>query len=70
MTFTTELRERTLAAITRAFQVAMMETPPPPLSGEDTVRCPGCSLLPVCLPDEVTLLQSGKGGAYVNVIPQ
>jgi len=68
--FADELRQRTLAAIARAFQVAMLETPPPPLSGEDTVRCPACSLLSLCLPDEVTLLQSGKGGAYVNVIPQ
>ena len=59
--FTAELRERTLAAIARAFQVAMLETPPSPLSGEDVVRCPGCSLLPLCLPDEVTLLQSRKG---------
>jgi len=59
--FTAELRERTLAAIARAFQVAMLETPPPPLNGEDVVRCPGCSLLSLCLPDEVTLLQSQKG---------
>jgi len=66
--FTAELRERTLAAITRAFQVATLETPPPPLNGKDVVRCPGCSLLPLCLPDEVTMLQSGKGGSYVNAI--
>jgi len=65
---TAELRERTLATITRAFQVAMLETPPSPLSGADVVRCPGCSLLPLCLPDEVTLLQSWKGGTYVNVV--
>jgi CRISPR-associated exonuclease Cas4 len=68
--FDDELRQRTLAAIERAFQVAMLETPPPPLSGADTVRCPACSLLSLCLPDEVTLLQSGKGGVHVNVIPQ
>ena len=66
--FTAELRERTLAAIARAFQVARLETPPPPLNGKDVVRCPGCSLLPLCLPDEVTMLQSGKGGSYVNAI--
>lgn len=70
VTFTTELRERTLAAIARAFQVATLETPPPPLSGEDVVRCPGCSLLPVCLPDEVTLLQLQKGGWYVNTLSE
>lgn len=66
--FTAELRERTLAAIARAFQVATLETPPPPLNGKDVIRCPGCSLLPLCLPDEVTLLQSGKGGSNVNAV--
>ncbi len=63
-----ELRERTLAAIARAFQIALLDTPPPPLSGEDVIRCPGCSLLPLCLPDEVTLLRSRKGGSLVNVV--
>lgn len=67
--FTAELRERTLATIAHAFQVATLETPPQPLSGADVVRCPGCSLLPLCLPDEVLLLQSYKGGSHVNVIP-
>src|SRR5579863_1542484 len=67
---TAELRERTLAAIARAFQVAMLETPPQPLEGADVVRCPGCSLLPLCLPDEVLLLQSHKGGSHVNVVSQ
>ena len=68
--FDDDLRQRTLDAIERAFQVAMLETPPPPLSGANSARCPGCSLLPFCLPDEVTLLQSEKGGVHVNVIPQ
>lgn len=66
--FSPELRERTRAAITRSFQIAMLDTPPPPLSGEDVIRCPGCSLLPLCLPDEVTLLRSRKGGSLVNAI--
>ncbi len=68
--FTAELREQTLAAIAHAFQVAMLETPPPPLSGNDVVRCPGCSLLPLCLPDEVKLLQSMKGKAHVNTLSE
>jgi len=67
---TADLRERTLAAITRAFQVAALETPPPPLSGEDVVRCPNCSLLPLCLPDEVLLLQSRRGGSHVNIVSE
>lgn len=68
--FTAELRERTRATIAHAFQIALRDTPPQPLSGEDVVRCPGCSLLPLCLPDEVLLLQSRKGGSHVNIVSQ
>lgn len=68
--FTAELRERTRATIARAFQIALRDTPPQPLSGEDVVRCPGCSLLPLCLPDEVLLLQARKGGSHVNIVSQ
>lgn len=58
--FTPQLRARTKAAIAQAFQVAARETPPPPLSGTFAARCPPCSLLPLCLPEEVRLLQSKK----------
>ena len=58
--FTSELRARTLEAIARAFQIASQETIPPPLSGGLVARCPHCSLLPLCLPDEVRLLQVEK----------
>lgn len=68
--FTAELRERTRATIARAFQIALRDTPPQPLSGEDVVRCPGCSLLPLCLPDEVLLLQARKGGSHVNIVSE
>ncbi len=60
VTFTQQLRARTRAAITQALQVAALETPPPPLSGKMVVRCPNCSLLPLCMPEEVRLLQSRK----------
>ncbi|MGB8344366.1 MAG: CRISPR-associated protein Cas4 [Ktedonobacteraceae bacterium] len=56
--FTEELRERTRASIAQAFQVAAFAAPPPPLTGKLTARCPHCSLLPLCLPDEVNTLQS------------
>ena len=59
--FTTELRNKTRATIAKALKVAALETPPPPLSGKLVVRCPPCSLLPLCLPEEVRLLQSKKG---------
>ncbi len=58
--FTQQLRARTKAAIARALKVAALATPPPPLSGDLAVRCPNCSLLPLCLPEEVRLLQSNK----------
>jgi len=58
--FTQQLRARTRAAIAQALQVAALETPPPPLSGKMVARCPNCSLLPLCMPEEVRLLQSRK----------
>ena len=60
VTFTPQLRARTRAAITQALQVAALATPPPPLTGPLTARCPNCSLLPLCMPEEVRLLQSRK----------
>ncbi len=47
--------------LAQALQVAALETPPPPLSGAMAVRCPNCSLLPLCLPEEVRLLRARKG---------
>src|SRR6266516_3305486 len=58
--FTTELRQKTRATIAQALKVAALGTPPPPLSGKMAARCPNCSLLPLCLPDEVKMLQSKK----------
>jgi CRISPR-associated exonuclease Cas4 len=58
--FTQQLRARTRATIAQALKVAVLETPPPPLTGPLTARCPNCSLLPLCLPEEVRLLQSLK----------
>lgn len=58
--FTAQLRARTKAAIVQAFRIAARETPPAPLSGNLAARCPPCSLLPLCLPEEVKLLRSKK----------
>ncbi len=66
--FDTELREKTRAAIVQAFQVATLEKPPLPLTGKLAARCPNCSLLPLCLPDEVNLLQTRKGDSYANTL--
>src|SRR3989441_11691727 len=59
--FTTELRDKTRATIAQALKVAVLESPPPPLSGRMAARCPKCSLLPLCLPEEVRLLRLKKG---------
>ena len=59
--FTPQLRARTREAIAQALKVAALETPPAPLTGKLAARCPNCSLLPLCLPEEVRLLRSKKG---------
>ena len=59
--FTQQLRASTKAAIAQALKVAALETPPAPLAGKMAARCPNCSLLPLCLPEEVRLLLSKKG---------
>lgn len=56
--FSEELRATTRAAITRALEVATLEVPPSPLAGPLAARCPKCSLVSLCLPDEVKLLTS------------
>jgi len=45
------------AAVERAWTVAAFEPIPPPL--EDSPKCVGCSLAPICLPDEVNCLRIG-----------
>ena len=59
--FTPQLRARTKAAIVQAFQIAARETPPSPLTGKLAARCPPCSLLPICLPEEVKFLRARPG---------
>lgn len=67
--FTPELRAKTQAAIDLAFQVALLDSPPPPLEGKIAVRCRDCSLAAICLPEEVKLLKARKGGMYANTLP-
>jgi CRISPR-associated protein Cas1 len=50
--FDEALREKTRGAITRCRELAVLDTPPPPLPAELRHRCFGCSLAPVCLPEE------------------
>src|SRR5439155_12173919 len=43
-------------AIEEAWQAARLEQPPPPLV--DSPKCPGCSLVGICLPDETNSLRT------------
>jgi len=52
--FTQALRERTIETIRKARETAANGAIPPPLV--DDPRCPRCSLLPICLPEETALL--------------
>jgi CRISPR-associated protein Cas1 len=76
--FTDELRQKTRDAITRCRELAVLDTPPDPLPAELRHRCNGCSLAPVCLPEEtlyqITLPQAGETDKQLSgvqrVIPQ
>lgn len=55
---TDQLIETTLAAIKKLRSDAAADHPPPPLI--DSPKCPGCSLVGICLPDEVHTLSNGE----------
>lgn len=76
--FTKRLREQTRAAVARVRELEVLDTPPEPLPPELRHRCFGCSLAPVCLPEE-TLYQVGRpapaaddrpAAGVTRVIPQ
>lgn len=52
--FDEPLIERTIALIRELREVALRGDPPPPLV--DSPKCPRCSLVGICLPDEVNVL--------------
>ncbi|MEM3852556.1 MAG: CRISPR-associated endonuclease Cas1 [Methanomassiliicoccales archaeon] len=55
---TDELVSRTLQLVEEAKQTAENQSIPPPLV--DSPKCPRCSLVGICLPDEVTVLSNIK----------
>lgn len=59
--FDDELREQTLRAIHGLRFVASSGRMPPPL--EDSPKCPRCSLVGICLPDEVNFLRRAESAA-------
>src|SRR5438105_718420 len=53
--FDDDLMRETEEAIARAWETASAGVIPPPL--EDSPKCPGCSLVGICLPDETSALR-------------
>lgn len=56
--FNDDLRAKTRDALEQCRRLSLLESPPEPLPAELRHRCFGCSLAPVCLPEE-TLYQIG-----------
>jgi CRISPR-associated protein Cas1 len=61
VTFDEPLMRETEAAITRAWTLARAGEMPPPLV--DSPKCPGCSLVGICLPDETNSLRISETAA-------
>jgi CRISPR-associated exonuclease Cas4 len=59
--FTPALRTWTEELAAEAQRLASLALPPSPIDQQE--RCRACSLEPLCLPDEVRLLQAGGRGA-------
>jgi CRISPR-associated protein Cas1 len=67
VTFDEPLERRTLEQAARLRLVARQPTPPPPLV--DSPKCPRCSLVGICLPDEVNLLRGARLGEIRRTVP-
>jgi CRISPR-associated protein Cas1 len=66
--FDEPLREKTRQAIALCRELSSRDVPPEPLPAELRHRCFGCSLAPVCLPEE-TLYQIGHPGGAADEAP-
>lgn len=65
--FERRLIERTLRAVADLSRVALEPAPPPPLV--DSPKCPRCSLVAICLPDEVNLLRGEQLPEIRRLVP-
>ncbi len=61
------LVERTLEAVQGLLRAAAAPVPPPPLI--DSPKCPRCSLVGICLPDEVSLLRGERLEEVRRLVP-
>ncbi|MGH9470845.1 MAG: CRISPR-associated endonuclease Cas4g/Cas1g, partial [Terriglobia bacterium] len=62
--FDAELMREAGDVIARAWKLARAGEIPPPL--EDSPKCPGCSLVGICLPDETNSLRGAPRGAIAS----
>jgi len=65
--FTQALVDRAVALIAEMRQCMAAGRLPPPL--EDSPKCPGCSLVGICLPDETNLLTGSVRGEVRRLVP-
>jgi CRISPR-associated protein Cas1 len=63
--FTEPLRQKTRDAIAKCRELEVLDSPPEPLPAELRHRCFGCSLAPVCMPEE-TLYQINRPAVAVE----
>lgn len=61
LAFSKEILDEAASAIERAWEVARRGSIPPPLFGSP--KCGGCSLAPICLPDEVVQINAHESDA-------
>ena len=66
--FSDELIERTLSLLAELRDTARSSVPPPPLV--DSPKCPRCSLVGICLPDEVNTLADRASMPPRRLIPK
>ncbi len=66
--FDEELREQTRAAVSGLRLIAAGGQLPPPL--EDSPKCPRCSLVGICLPDEVNFLRHAETPPRPLAVPR
>lgn len=66
--FDDQLIARTLELLREARQVAAQDLPPPPLV--DSPKCPRCSLVGICLPDETNMLADRADRTPRKLLPR
>jgi CRISPR-associated protein Cas1 len=66
--FDDELIERTLQIVGELREVAARDLPPPPLL--DSPKCPRCSLVGICLPDETNALMARQHRPVRRLLPR